>query len=1098
MVTVNPIPPQLNVTAGGPTTFCAGGSVQLTATYNTTGAYQWYKDGVLIPGAIFYQYTAATTGTYTVTRELGGCTSPASAGVNVTANTCPPVGCLPDPYAAQQTWWLPYGYAINPDQAVRIDFQTGSAVLNNPANGTYGQGSSGLGHEGNTTVTNPITGEFLFGTDGNVIFRGSDGVKATGVGIGGHFSSEESAAVIPDPQGVLGRDFIVFGNTAFTSTIDNQSQGWHVGGLNMGRYNLTTNTVTGVTNLLPQNLTTGIAEALEVIPQPNGTDYWILVHGYDQYVKVYKYTAAGGFNTTPVSQLLVSTPNPDTLAPSFISWIPQQPDKLVITRDENIGIASFDINTGSISNFQVKASGIDHAYSAALSPNGNYLYYTQIDNNGDSDVYYLNLATNAATFINTNFISINGFKVAPDGRLYFTGRPTAASTTNNLYYIGGNANNPVNAYTQFNTGGRNVSLQLPNSAYWACSVVTCQSGSTAPALAQTTFTAPQTVATLTASLSASNMPANTQFSIHSANPATAANQLSSGTLVPGTTYYVAFWDSFYKCYSPTTPIRGCGNIAPQVQNLTISCPATSVDLNTAQDTSVLTTPANSSLVWFTNSTHTGTALTGTQVTQAGAGIYYAFYYDSVGGCYSPASTPVEVTGYSNLDSDGDGIADACDLDDDNDGILDTDEGACSQSQYTLDVAATLAGATFGANGGSFNLVYKLTSGAAVTSIGNSFTVPFTYSDLNNSINGQNHTWEGFNTVNYGGGINTFSIRPNVNSLITGLPANNSTNEDTAGHSPSGSTDGRFRYLLSSGMISQLGTFTTTIGSLPAVSGLTSYVGTPKLDIRSSYDVVPDAVNQNIFYRGYYAKMQVQNNILDGGGANTIDYSSNYGSTYTWDYTALYGTNGALTNGGDRGLIEFFANTITFCTKRDTDGDTTPDYLDLDSDNDGCLDAIEGGASFTTANLVNAGGTVTVGTGSPASNQNLGNTVGNTASTMGIPTIAGTGQSIGDSQNGAIHSQCMTYCVKPGDFSLAGAPTKLGITNLQKQATWPESVPNGFIALESKTTGFVITRVAQSSDIADPKEGMIVYDIAAQCVKLYNGTVWKCIQRSCNN
>lgn len=84
-------------------------------------------------------------------------------------------------------------------------------------------------------------------------------------------------------------------------------------------------------------------------------------------------------------------------------------------------------------------------------------------------------------------------------------------------------------------------------------------------------------------------------------------------------------------------------------------------------------------------------------------------------------------------------------------------------------------------------------------------------------------------------------------------------------------------------------------------------------------------------------------------------------------------------------------------------------------------------------------------------------------------------------------------------ALGGSPngfTKVGITTQAKQANWPNNVPNGFIALESKDKGMVISRVASDAVIADPKEGMLIYDMAAACVKLYNGTVWNCIKNTC--
>ena len=103
--------------------------------------------------------------------------------------------------------------------------------------------------------------------------------------------------------------------------------------------------------------------------------------------------------------------------------------------------------------------------------------------------------------------------------------------------------------------------------------------------------------------------------------------------------------------------------------------------------------------------------------------------------------------------------------------------------------------------------------------------------------------------------------------------------------------------------------------------------------------------------------------------------------------------------------------------------------------------------------------------------------------------------------------CAT-CTNPGSTAIGGNPTKVGITVQQKQETWPESIKNGFIALQSQNKGMVITRVATvgggtggapnltTDSIKDPKEGMLVYDLTADCVKLYNGTIWKCLAKDC--
>ncbi|MFZ1592194.1 MAG: MopE-related protein, partial [Chitinophagales bacterium] len=56
--------PNASISAGGPTTFCAGGSVVLTEVAVAGCSYQWYKGASPIAGATSLTYTATTAGNY--------------------------------------------------------------------------------------------------------------------------------------------------------------------------------------------------------------------------------------------------------------------------------------------------------------------------------------------------------------------------------------------------------------------------------------------------------------------------------------------------------------------------------------------------------------------------------------------------------------------------------------------------------------------------------------------------------------------------------------------------------------------------------------------------------------------------------------------------------------------------------------------------------------------------------------------------------------------------------------------------------------------------------------------------------------------------
>jgi PKD repeat protein/glucose/arabinose dehydrogenase len=75
-VTNNPAP---TITAGGPTSFCAGQNVTLTANTFSGVIYQWQKNGTDIPGATAQSYIASATGSYRVKETANGCIKSATA-----------------------------------------------------------------------------------------------------------------------------------------------------------------------------------------------------------------------------------------------------------------------------------------------------------------------------------------------------------------------------------------------------------------------------------------------------------------------------------------------------------------------------------------------------------------------------------------------------------------------------------------------------------------------------------------------------------------------------------------------------------------------------------------------------------------------------------------------------------------------------------------------------------------------------------------------------------------------------------------------------------------------------------------------------------
>lgn len=90
-----------------------------------------------------------------------------------------------------------------------------------------------------------------------------------------------------------------------------------------------------------------------------------------------------------------------------------------------------------------------------------------------------------------------------------------------------------------------------------------------------------------------------------------------------------------------------------------------------------------------------------------------------------------------------------------------------------------------------------------------------------------------------------------------------------------------------------------------------------------------------------------------------------------------------------------------------------------------------------------------------------------------------------------------YCLKDPMTTGTGIDTKHGITLLKRAGTengnWPMIRKSAHTVLESNSKGFVPTRMTTVNllNITNPVEGMMVFDTTAKCLKVYDGTAWKC-------
>ncbi len=177
----------------------------------------------------------------------------------------------------------------------------------------------------------------------------------------------------------------------------------------------------------------------------------------------------------------------------------------------------------------------------------------------------------------------------------------------------------------------------------------------------------------------------------------------------------------------------------------------------------------------------------------------------------------------------------------------------------------------------------------------------------------------------------------------------------------------------------------------------------------------------------------ENNVLRG----TLDAGHNLETTigfYTTSpvqtVTVVYESLTRITARDFHGIDRITFKGVVAC---DTDNDGTPDHLDLNSDGDNCIDAIEGGGTFR---------------GTQASNDIENEMLSGPVDADGVPVSAGVaGQGAGDSKNAAVQSEdCACYLVS--QFGVFETPQNIGLSEIENtwSASWGDFNNDGLVDL----------------------------------------------------
>jgi gliding motility-associated-like protein len=287
-----------------------------------------------------------------------------------------------------------------------LDFNSGSPVAL-----TGGQIDT---IEGVSSISD-TNGSLLFYTDGMTVWNKNHMVMQNGTDLAGDYSSTQSAVIVPRP----GSDSIYF---IFTVDEQGASQGFRFSEVDM----TLASGLGGVTTVKNVPLLSQSTEQVTAVLNANGTDVWVITHGYGNDVfKAYLVTAAGGVSITPVtSNAGLFLDNSEYNVIGYMKASPAGNKIAMCNANSGIQLLDFDSATGVVSNGLLLSSEVFY-YGIEFSPSGNLLYASN-QTTGTILQYDLQAADIAASktviksYEDGMGVIAGALQLGPDGKIYLT------------------------------------------------------------------------------------------------------------------------------------------------------------------------------------------------------------------------------------------------------------------------------------------------------------------------------------------------------------------------------------------------------------------------------------------------------------------------------------------------------------------------------------------------------------------------------------------------------------------------------------------------------------------------------------------------------